>query len=37
MDKGFDRANDGWIIVLLVAMTVALDAAFVFALWDSTH
>ena len=37
MDKGFDRANDGRIIILLVVVTVAVDAAFVFALWDSTH
>jgi hypothetical protein len=37
MDKGFDRANDGWIIVVLVAVTVVVDAAFVFALWASTR
>jgi hypothetical protein len=35
MDKGFDRADDRWIIVGLVVVTVVIDAAFFFALWAS--
>ena len=35
MGERFNLTDDGWIIVILVVVTVVVDAAFLFALWGS--